>query len=346
MRRGLYFALLATAGACAGILGLRAPEGHRFEHRAHVLKGISCLRCHAGVETAGETGPLHLPQDKDCTSAGCHDKPHDERSCLGCHTLPYAASDVAQARQHLRFRHDEHVPELEGNCARCHADVAKADAPLRPRMATCLGCHEHKDDFEVRQCDRCHVDMEREGSAPASHIVHDGDFLREHGTRAGSEADLCMSCHAEKFCAGCHGANVPALPARMAFDDPRTASVHRAGFRSRHAEEAHADPGTCSACHAPSSCLDCHDREGVGGGATAPRSPHPPGWVGIGAGANRHGIEARKDPMACASCHGGAGEALCVGCHKVGGVGGSPHPVGWTSDRPLTAAPCRLCHTP
>ena len=34
----------------------------------------------------------------------------------------------------------------------------------------------------------------------------------------------------------------------------------------------------------------------------------------------------------------------CVNCHKVGGVGGSPHPASFTSKLPLSAMPCRMCH--
>ena len=74
-------------------------------------------------------------------------------------------------------------------------------------------------------------------------------------------------------------------------------------------------------------------------------SPHPPGWVGTRGSDNRHGLEARANPVSCASCHGGAGEALCVGCHRVGGPGGNPHPVGFSSHKPLSDLPCRLCHT-
>lgn len=47
----------------------------------------------------------------------------------------------------------------------------------------------------------------------------------------------------------------------------------------------------------------------------------------------------------CASCHGGAGEMLCVGCHRVGGPGGNPHAPGFSSQmRPAVDRPCVLCH--
>jgi hypothetical protein len=131
------------------------------------------------------------------------------------------------------------------------------------------------------------------------------------------------------------------------FDDVTRASVHRAGFASRHGEEAKIDPGSCSTCHSEDRCVGCHTENRVAAGPQlgVTASPHPAGWVGTGS--NDHGPAARRDPASCASCHGGAGEALCVSCHRVGGIGGSVHPPGWSStlDR-LTDLPCRQCHAP
>jgi hypothetical protein len=121
--------------------------------------------------------------------------------------------------------------------------------------------------------------------------------------------------------------------------------VHRAGFRARHAEEAKGDPGLCTTCHAPNMCTDCHMREKVSATSGA-RSPHPTGWLGLPGQRNDHGHAAWMEPEICAGCHGGAGETLCVGCHKVGGIGGSPHAAGWSGrGRSMTERPCRLCHS-
>jgi hypothetical protein len=211
-------------------------------------------------------------------------------------------------------------------------------------MATCFSCHAHADAWEARTCDGCHVDLPEEGVLPATHVVHDGDFRREHGTRAAGQADLCATCHAERFCAGCHGRTAPGLAARRAFDDDRQASVHRAGFAARHAEESRGDAGLCASCHSAGFCGGCHADRGVAAGAVEASSPHPPGWLSLAGGENSHGRAARRDPAGCAACHGGAGESLCVGCHRVGGVGGNPHPPGWTSTKRLSEPPCRLCH--
>jgi Cytochrome c7 and related cytochrome c len=342
--RALFLLLVAALGlsaACAEILGFR-PPGHRpFEHRAHVLQGISCTRCHGGVSMAGEEGPLHLPGTRDCV--GCHEKPHDDRDCSICHGLPSTRAAAALARQELRFQHSTHMPRVKGNCVRCHLDIETGADVLRPRMATCGSCHEHQAQITT-DCDRCHVDIRAEDRKPDDHLIHGPGFLREHAARAAGSQEVCTGCHQESFCAGCHGVTTPALPEHMAFDEPMRAGVHRAGFLARHPEEARTDPGLCTTCHSPNVCSTCHDRERVsvvGGGS----SPHPSGWLGPPGQRNDHGRAAWRDPDTCAGCHSGAGEMMCVGCHKVGGVGGNPHPAGWVSRRtPKTDRPCRLCH--
>jgi hypothetical protein len=341
--RNIAIALAAavSVAACASVLGLRRA-GHRpFEHRAHVLQGISCLQCHAGIPSAGDTGPLHLPTTKKCIS--CHEQPHDARECSNCHGAEFTTHDLLEAREHLRFSHARHQDIVQaGRCVRCHGGVADDASLLRPKMGECLSCHQHKDQFQVRDCEACHVDLPAEMTRPESHMIHEGTFLEEHGSAASAASDLCATCHKQSFCTSCHGQTVPGLPSRMAFDDPMRLGMHRAGFAARHTLEAQAQPGLCFTCHSEQSCSDCHTSQGLAGG-TAP-NPHPPGWVGL-LGANEHGRAARRDPAACAACHSGAGEMLCVSCHAVGGVGGNPHPMGWSSDRSLKELPCRLCHT-
>lgn len=341
--------VLATAAiaacACASLLGLRTGEetGRPFEHRAHVLEGIPCTDCHV-MRLAGDEGPLHAPSTLVCV--GCHEKPHDPRPCGACHGLEENRRRAEDSKRHMRFAHVDHLDAHVGNCARCHTEVSRDDVPLLPKMSACFACHEHREEWDARSCDPCHVDMAAELSRPESHVIHDVDFVRRHGGEAVAAADLCATCHSERSCAQCHAVNTPMLPRQFGFDDRLQAGLHRAGFRSRHALEARGAPGLCVTCHTESSCNGCHAEVGVGADGLRNDNPHPPGWVGLpGRGGNAHGPAARRDPVQCASCHGGAGEMLCVGCHKVGGVGGSPHPPGYESRRdPATELPCRLCH--
>ncbi|HVK84257.1 MAG TPA: hypothetical protein VM513_09120 [Kofleriaceae bacterium] len=336
MRRIILVVLLVSA--CAGVLGLTRRGPQSFPHRRHVLAGVPCTRCHVNIED--DRGALHLPDTATCTS--CHTQPHDARACETCHARPGAAEELAEVRAHIVFDHGTHAAPTRGNCVRCHTGVGDGDDRLRPPMAACFKCHAHDAERDARRCEACHKNLEDTRTLPQSHLAHDANWVRDHGTRAASSTDLCESCHRESFCASCHGQTAPVLPSRLQLGDPFAASVHRAGFASRHALEARTDSAACATCHTPDRCASCHLARGVAG--LDRRSPHPPGWIGLTAGESQHGREARRDPAACAGCHGGAGEMLCVGCHRVGGVGGSIHPPGWSSRQPMTALPCRLCH--
>ncbi len=339
----LLLALSIALGACAGILGLKKRDASRpFEHRAHTTAGINCLTCHAPVKQADQTSPLSLPATSTCT--GCHTKPHDTRDCGECHGQSSIRQGAQAARDHLKFAHAKHLPTVKGQCVPCHSEAGAVDpTSLRPAMGQCFTCHQHKDQWNVRDCGACHRDLPSEHVRPDSHLVHDGDFVREHGVRAAAARDLCATCHAESACAACHGKTTAALPWKLAFDTPKLDRLHPGNFLARHPEEARVAPALCTTCHAESTCTTCHEAKKVAAGLG--KNPHPPGWVRAVGG--EHGRAARLDPLSCASCHGGAGEALCIGCHKVGGPGGSPHGPGFASSLDKQKdIPCRLCHVP
>ncbi len=335
-QRALGILIALGVGACASVLGLTGPKRRPFAHRAHVVSGVSCTKCHESVAEKSYRDPVQLPGDASCLA--CHDQPHDARACLQCHGGAQRAR-VAQARHYLRFSHKAHLPQVKGQCTPCHS-AEKGGATLLPTMADCLSCHAHRDDFVVRGCDRCHRNLSADGLRPADHVVHALDFSQRHGAQASAQADLCTSCHTQQQCAACHGVSVPALQAKLQFDRPTLAGLHRANFAARHALEASADPGLCLTCHSSSSCNDCHSKRGLLSGDL---NPHPPGWVGLQR--NDHGPAARRDPLGCASCHSGAKEQRCVDCHRVGGVGGEGGAPGWTSTKSArTDQPCIRCH--
>jgi hypothetical protein len=340
---GVCLGAALLLAACAGILGIRPAPEHAFEHHAHAVRGIACVQCHTRVMRADANAPIDLPDKARCIA--CHRQPHHaERACTECHGRAQTRNELAEAKVHLAFSHATHAGTTLGRCTRCHEGVERQDGVLRPSMATCMSCHEHREQWAARSCLPCHRNLEAEHSPPLSHLVHGDDFLARHGAAAAGARDLCSSCHAESMCAGCHGINVPALPSNWHFGDPRVADMHAAGFLARHSIEARVDPAMCTSCHRDErECLDCHRRSGLLPANAQHGNPHPAGWVSA-TGPSQHGIEARQNPVACASCHGGAGESLCVGCHRVGGPGGNPHPAGFHSNKRDSELPCRLCH--
>ena len=50
----------------------------------------------------------------------------------------------------------------------------------------------------------------------------------------------------------------------------------------------------------------------------------------------------------CATCHDQGRNSNCVSCHKVGGMGGNPHPPGFVDQHPREEINsnnmCRACH--
>lgn len=340
-RLGLVLAI-GLSGACAAVLGLPQDTTRPFEHKAHADKGVHCLKCHEGVELARDGGPLHLPGKDKCVS--CHEKPHDEHECSNCHGVSYTRGLVERAKDTLRFDHAAHREKTKADCVRCHADSGSGATVMRPKMATCLTCHEHDAEVAAESCDRCHVDLQTEGSKPEDHYVHDPDFAEHHASAASGGDGVCTTCHAQKFCASCHaGFAMPTTPTELALD-ARGSGIHRANFMARHAEEAKSSPGLCTTCHQPQGCATCHEKKSVAATVEKSNNPHPTGWVGLRGTPNLHGPATWRDPGGCESCHGGAGEALCVGCHRVGAGGGNPHFPGIEPRGNPSAPPCVACH--
>ena len=88
----IVLACVALA-ACAKLLGIERKQAI-FPHRAHVVAGITCTRCHGNV---AEGTALHLPEDKTCTD-GCHVKAHDTRACTSCHVSQLAVEKLVEAK--------------------------------------------------------------------------------------------------------------------------------------------------------------------------------------------------------------------------------------------------------
>jgi hypothetical protein len=334
--------LLTVGLACRGLMLTR------FDHRSHLAERacgsegqptcLNCTSCHVGRE--GQHDSFAPPGVASCS--GCH---HDAEEKWK-HALRPAIAALPAGKA-IVFSHDQHLgqDELKGQCVKCHAGAVgfQSGPPLFPPMSTCLNCHRHQEQFEAGACFGCHRLSDLRTLKPSSFLPHDTAWMRRHGDEARASQARCALCHAQTQCDACHDATRRLGPAQLAPEKIDQSFVHRFDFVSRHALEAQSQPGSCFTCHARTECDACHASRGVSAAARGAVSPHPPGWAS-GLASNTHGPAARRDIASCAACHDQGPASNCVRCHKVGGFGGNPHPIGWRSTEPLSSMACAPCH--
>ena len=340
---------LGAAMTLTLVVGCGYERGKRFQHVSHAGAGLACTSCHEGVFKGLPKVRISSADVKDKKCVGCHKRPHPGKTysgaCVRCHSN--ATHDARQGVEpsHIIFEHARHEKVTRGQCFPCHKAVATHAAPfarLVPSMGTCLTCHQK--DWDSMACGLCHERLDAFPLKPVAEFAHAGDFLKSHGKLGASRPELCAQCHTQPYCATCHD------PARSKVKldirwptDIEKGFIHRGDWVGRHAIEARATGDTCVRCHSQKECTGCHDRRTVGPGSQ--RNPHPAGWVSVTGGPNLHGLSARREIVACAGCHDNGAASNCVRCHKVGGVGGNPHPPGWKSRLSKTRDPvCRVCH--
>lgn len=345
---------LVTVAACA-TLGPYLPTGPwltdsiRVPHDTHARADVDCLACHETVYDATDLSARHMPKEAVCLQ--CHAEQKDTGNCRFCHTEPRAAQTWPTPKPTIAFDHVTHLERTHEECVRCHTP-SLLPQPLKREAAgvamdTCLGCHEHRVEYQEGRCDRCHLDLPSEQLVPVKDFSHQGNFVVGHRNVARTTADSCMACHTQAQCVACHNATPPV---RVEVQQPSAVDrnlIHRNDFVSRHSMEAQADPAQCYRCHTTDTCVACHRQQNLTPDGNDPRNPHPRGYVQRG-GAAFHGSEARMDIQRCASCHDQGQASNCVKCHQQGGVGGNPHPPSWNLDHGpqeiRTNGMCQYCH--
>jgi hypothetical protein len=351
-RRALLATTLVAASACTRPVPPVAPvaatlDDIRISHATHTKAGVQCLACHEEIYDAKTMTGRYLPPESKCLE--CHKEKKATGDCGFCHRDAAHPTTYAKIDRSLRLSHADHIERVKEDCARCHLALPELTAgpPTVPPMSTCTSCHEHAVELASGKCNECHVDLRRFPLRPVSLFSHQGNFVRQHGSMARAAGEGCAQCHDQTYCADCHARTVP-MPIEMKFPEKVTSDfIHRPDYVSRHAIEARADQSLCSRCHGQSYCDACHTAESLTPLAANPRSPHPADFSFPGS-PNSHGRLARRDITACASCHDQGARSNCVDCHKVGGVGGNPHPAAWERKHPRDEIGnnpmCLTCH--
>jgi hypothetical protein len=354
MRRALLFGGLAVV-ACATaatILGTQsAGDEIVFPHARHAQAKLECIVCHETVWDAKTLTGDFLPTEAKCLE--CHRQKKEEGQCSFCHSDVKFAAAWPRREPRLKLDHAAHIERVKEDCAKCHSRLSEPNhpAPVSDGHAACLKCHEHAQQYADASCAACHVDLASYPLEPLTQVSHQGDFLRRHALVAKASDASCATCHSDQnFCLDCHAKTTMVKVETKFADRPDRRFIHRNDFLGRHSVEARADPVSCQRCHSTgpnSSCETCHQQAHVAGGSPNARNPHPPGWGLPGSGAF-HGDAARRDIQSCAACHDQGDQSNCVQCHKVGGIGGDPHPGGFRTRHSLGEARsdgrCVACH--
>ncbi len=350
-RLPIALGLAAAVLGCGPKVSKKAAETQApyvFPHPTHVDADVKCTNCHEGMEESDklEAGVRHVRLPP---------KPSRNDACGDCHdTDPHLTVPARDYTPRFRFSHADHLKRVEGDCKRCHQQLPdRGDRETkRPPMSACTSCHNHAQDYGRGRCQPCHVDLK--GYEPLTAFRHAGDWGRAHGALAKPSADTCASCHDQTFCAECHAAaTTPARPSIVYPERVDRSFIHRGDYVSRHMVDAGVTPANCRRCHGPAFCEACHTQQNLTKQAAGFRDPHPAGWANDRASGHFHGDAARRDISSCAGCHDQGADAVCVACHRVGGIADTnpngPHPSSFISkhkgdDRTKNPV-CTACHT-
>jgi hypothetical protein len=318
-----------------------------FPHSTHVDANVPCSACH---EMAGAT-----KLDPAVWHVRIPPSPSKQKPCSDCHDKDPKPVPSRPAREvRLTFSHADHV-KLVKDCRSCHRTLTEPGdtAAKAPPMAACTACHVHQREFAEARCTPCHLDLK--GYRPETAFRHEGQWLNAHGQLAKPSAESCAQCHDQPYCTGCHSPATAATRIEVQFPERvDRAFIHRGNYVGRHTIDAQANPQSCRVCHGSGSCDACHAANNISPSSTAPKllkpTSHGAGWVSSVPGQpNRHAVDARRDISSCAGCHDQQGQQnTCFGCHRVGGIGGNPHPQRFldthdAGDRAHNAM-CRTCH--
>jgi hypothetical protein len=304
-----------------------------FSHAQHRRLFASCDPCHGGIATGDAARTMPSPD----LCRNCHD---GQTQRLISYTPPTPQVGL------LRFTHPDHSRRARAHgdttitCRTCHALAGLEAATMhvgRATPAACLSCHEHQAPSHLDQprCLSCHRPLAQATGLTAAAI---GRFPKppSHDSqfvfRHGVDAGSrsCQVCHARDFCSSCH-VNARQVAAIAALPaDERVAELARGRTVTYPVPASH--------------------REGEFQRA--------------------HGLQARRTPQPCGSCH---ARESCLACHRAedrvpvvdqlprrqrGGPQGvqladrrpADHVPGFLQEHRVAAAggdaSCQRCHTP
>ncbi|HUH02261.1 MAG TPA: cytochrome c3 family protein [Kofleriaceae bacterium] len=291
------------------------PPNLKFDHRAHVSKGVACTTCHGDLQAEGVQLATreHLPKMRLCLQ--CHDGRQARQQCSTCHLSTGGVIQTSFPEGQLTPSGALRGARHDLNFRTSHRAAAESDP------AYCASCH--KKDF----CVECHNGVTK----PMD--FHVGDYVTLHTIDARRNTPDCSSCHRlQTFCVGCHTRSGVTPDARTSeflgvtsgdstrrFHPPGWISLERGqpktgdGARGvmHHSFQAQRNVRQCASCHREDFCTTCHSAQRAfhisADRAPFTVNPHPNGWRNS---AKCRALAAKAGRM-CLRCHTEVSEAHC-----------------------------------
>lgn len=269
----------AVPGAACAASGCHADAGPAevtvagvtLPHRNHTDEAgsvaMSCAGCHSHQE-----GSEPLSGSTDACGL-CHAEQlsgENPADCRQCHRSP---AHEGQTSQGLDVPH-EGMPWIEGECVRCHYDVAEPKTGVSP--GTCGACHTDLESITARSIGE---DLHPGHTDVACHACH-GESSHRIVAMSSAVSLECSQCHVQAHvvevspsfpgsvtCNRCHGG--------VHVEQQRLVLGVIPGFPNARPSEKFVDGLTCRSCHvpvapteqqatvtgSPVSCSGCHRSE-------------------------------------------------------------------------------------
>lgn len=251
---------------------VKCHDPHGSDYPMQLLgdpSGSLCLPCHKN-EAHGLT---ESPEDDRAVMAGACNACHEYHSSWQPNLLPSDEQQLCfSCHQDLWFRVEllgrTHAPVLDGGCLDCHdAHRTRHPAQLREGVSQlCLSCHDHEDMRKLIETSPVvHGALTTEESCNACHLGHGSE---RPALLAGSEKDLCLSCHSEPLTTE-DGRIIPDMACLLKENPRHHGPIQDGECRPCHDSHASAQPNLLAKAYpqlfyAPyetasyALCFECH----------------------------------------------------------------------------------------
>ncbi|MHB0976196.1 MAG: cytochrome c3 family protein [Candidatus Aquicultorales bacterium] len=193
-----------------------------FKHDIHLVRNVSCDRCHTAFPHGAGTTKTQKPPMELCY--GCHGVSHSgvEVATVECKACHPAGMNLVPATHTEAFKTKNHPKDVKNNlkmCEMCH------------QAAFCRECHTANT-----------IIAKNHGMGKDDNKEVRTKWRKVHGKESTAKDD-CGVCHSKQYCADCHKTEIP----------------HAVTWLGTHGKLSKNKERECNKCHqTETSCQECH----------------------------------------------------------------------------------------